>query len=309
MNRKGLGIGKGSGYYNIAPMDSHIHSLSAKGVKSRYVVYHGLDGMGAWAIQTKHGNMTDGYFDSEKKARAYAKQQGYKVLSAKKTNFSKRYDRAFRCSNCGFETYDDNRCPVCGQILLFAKGVAVHNPPKRILMDSDGNEYSANAGDYWNMKPEDELKDLVLMEDGQVVNEHPKKKDLVDEIYQAQDWQTSTLKKRKPVAQKKLFRISTSQGDYIVNNKGLITQDYNYMQKGNKGFSGQWALEGASNMYGRKIADWDELLKTPDKFLKTRGGLFVIDLDNGTTRVWASQKVKSVSDASYLLKHKPTKGN
>ena len=32
--RKGLGKGKGKGYYNIVPMDSHIHSLSAKGVKT-----------------------------------------------------------------------------------------------------------------------------------------------------------------------------------------------------------------------------------------------------------------------------------
>jgi len=35
MNRKGLGQGKGSGYYNIIPTyDSHIHSLSARGMKS-----------------------------------------------------------------------------------------------------------------------------------------------------------------------------------------------------------------------------------------------------------------------------------
>jgi hypothetical protein len=35
MNRKGLGQGKGSGYYNIIPRyDSYIHSLSAKGLKS-----------------------------------------------------------------------------------------------------------------------------------------------------------------------------------------------------------------------------------------------------------------------------------
>jgi len=35
MKRKGLGKGMGKGYYNIVPMDSHIHSLSAKGVKTR----------------------------------------------------------------------------------------------------------------------------------------------------------------------------------------------------------------------------------------------------------------------------------
>lgn len=37
--RKGLGKGLGSGYYNIAPMDSHIHSLSAKGVKSAQQIF------------------------------------------------------------------------------------------------------------------------------------------------------------------------------------------------------------------------------------------------------------------------------
>jgi hypothetical protein len=35
MQRKGMAIGKGSGYYNIAPKDPMIHSLSAKGVKTK----------------------------------------------------------------------------------------------------------------------------------------------------------------------------------------------------------------------------------------------------------------------------------
>jgi len=36
--RRGLGKGLGSGYYNLMPMDSHIHSLSAKGVKSKNMI-------------------------------------------------------------------------------------------------------------------------------------------------------------------------------------------------------------------------------------------------------------------------------
>lgn len=32
--RKGLGYGRGKGYYNLVPLDRHIHSLSAKGVSS-----------------------------------------------------------------------------------------------------------------------------------------------------------------------------------------------------------------------------------------------------------------------------------
>lgn len=35
--RRGLGKGKGIGYYNLVPIDSHIHSLSAKGVKTDVV--------------------------------------------------------------------------------------------------------------------------------------------------------------------------------------------------------------------------------------------------------------------------------
>ena len=40
MIRKGLGLGKGTGYYNIAPMDSYVHSLSAKGVKTKTFLKH-----------------------------------------------------------------------------------------------------------------------------------------------------------------------------------------------------------------------------------------------------------------------------
>lgn len=40
--RKGLGKGLGSGYFNLAPMDSHIHSLSAKGVKTQTLNMMGL---------------------------------------------------------------------------------------------------------------------------------------------------------------------------------------------------------------------------------------------------------------------------
>jgi hypothetical protein len=37
--RRGMGLGSGKrGYYNLVPIDSHIHSLSAKGVKSSLIV-------------------------------------------------------------------------------------------------------------------------------------------------------------------------------------------------------------------------------------------------------------------------------
>jgi len=45
--RKGLGIGLGIGYKNLVPLDSHIHSLSAKGVKSVSLPKY----MGTWHSQ------------------------------------------------------------------------------------------------------------------------------------------------------------------------------------------------------------------------------------------------------------------
>jgi len=40
--RRGLGKGLGTGYKNLAPMDSHIHSLSAKGVKTNSMLNDAL---------------------------------------------------------------------------------------------------------------------------------------------------------------------------------------------------------------------------------------------------------------------------
>jgi len=48
--RRGLGKGLGTGYKNLAPMDSHIHSLSAKGISTKYNVK-------AVAINTETGKM------------------------------------------------------------------------------------------------------------------------------------------------------------------------------------------------------------------------------------------------------------
>ena len=42
--REGLGFGKGQGYYNLIPLDSHIHSLSAKGIKTKPTVVYNMAG-------------------------------------------------------------------------------------------------------------------------------------------------------------------------------------------------------------------------------------------------------------------------
>ena len=427
--RRGMGFGRGIGYYNIAPMDSHIHRLSAKGVKTyqkgsmpiqntasikatamvgdgktpnKYFVTIGEDyyyydeetGSYNWVSDKYSGydfkGKTMKVFDTYEEAKEYAdslalnslvdgvkvkcvqiedrltgqvyertqKEEGG-VLESSDIKFTKdteakkgvkstiaktrpkenpvnsknlvNYIMEFEGGNPTSEDtmhlfsyliktgqawtlqgmygrtakamidagYLDKQGNILKELNLNAKGMAMYTPNKRVLMDEEGNEFSANAGDYWNLKPDQELKGLTLIENGKVIKEHPTKKDLVDEIYQAQGWQTKFLKSRTSLPKGKLYRITTEDGkDYIVNNKGLITQEYRY-RKNPKDFSGQWALEGASDMYGRKVADWDELLKSPDTYLKTRGGLHIIDLDNGTTRTWGN-KIRSVKDASYL---------
>ena len=40
--RKGMGVGRGRGYYNIAPQDSYIHYLSGKGIRIKQPVFQKL---------------------------------------------------------------------------------------------------------------------------------------------------------------------------------------------------------------------------------------------------------------------------
>jgi hypothetical protein len=61
--RRGLGKGLGCGYRNIAPMDSHIHSLSAKGVKTQVIIQkkrHDVNGNPVYdvLVPTSDGKIT-----------------------------------------------------------------------------------------------------------------------------------------------------------------------------------------------------------------------------------------------------------
>ena len=57
--RRGLGKGLGTGYKNLAPMDSHIHSLSAKGVKSTYFIQPFNEGQELNYVETFTGTRQD----------------------------------------------------------------------------------------------------------------------------------------------------------------------------------------------------------------------------------------------------------
>ena len=94
--RKGMGKGFGSGYYNIAPKDSYVHSLSAKGIKTQSVLKR----------YTPSGKMMLFNRIDEKKGKTSAKSKLY------------------RCSNCGQDYYEDEVvCPNCRMTsILDAKG-------------------------------------------------------------------------------------------------------------------------------------------------------------------------------------------
>jgi uncharacterized Zn finger protein (UPF0148 family) len=83
--RKGMGRGLGCGYKNIAPMDAHIHSLSAKGLKTQSVLkkYNPKGKMMLF-------NRIDEGTEKPHKARLYT------------------------CTNCGHQYFEDEgTCPVC----------------------------------------------------------------------------------------------------------------------------------------------------------------------------------------------------
>lgn len=294
--RKGMGIGMGIGYKNLVPLDPYIHSLSAKGIGSKVFPL----------VRVSYGKKSTPKKDREYKMQLYSgspvgtikewkkfgKKSGVDKLHINESDGSHFYvdiDAKGRkkCVKCGkYEPMTgDNFCEFCDEERqnIDARG----RPKDRHLIDEFGNKFSANAGDYWDMKPEAEFKNMVLVEDGEIIKKNPKKKDLKDYIYEQQAWQKSHLMDRKSVAPKKLFRLSTKDGkDYIIDSKGRMTQSYNFYKEGRKGFSGQWLFNGLFDRWGRKVASWEDVLKNPKKYKDYKGGLYVADLDNGTNRIW-----------------------
>jgi len=88
--RRGLGKGLGTGYKNLAPMDSHIHSLSAKGVKSvTYSPFNypkkGKDNGLYFVMSAETGDMKEivvGKTNAEKKVKEWAKKTKQEMILA-----------------------------------------------------------------------------------------------------------------------------------------------------------------------------------------------------------------------------------
>jgi hypothetical protein len=191
--------------------------------------------------------------------------------------------------------------------MVYEEGI---NKGNRTLYDPDDEvEYSGNAGDYWNMKPDEIFKNengtnLWLMENGTVVKKTVRKRDLRDAIYESQKGQRSILANRKSVGAGKMFSLSTNIGDdYVIDSKGRMTQRNNYFQAGKKGFSGQWLFDGLINRWGNRVFTWDEVLRNPHIIDKAQKPLYVMDLDNGTNRSW-STPLRSIYEDSSLNKVK-----
>jgi len=63
--RLGMGKGRGIGYYNIAPLDSHIHSLSAKGIKSQCCILQAKKGITDYKSANMHTVDVKSYNEKE----------------------------------------------------------------------------------------------------------------------------------------------------------------------------------------------------------------------------------------------------
>lgn len=163
---------------------------------------------------------------------------------------------------------------------------------KRSLYDVETqSEYSANLGDYWNYPKDyvfknDSGDNLWLLENGKVKKKLVKVSDLKDNIYESQKYGRAIFNKRKSVGRNRVFEIKTENSSYIVDSKGRMTNPNEYYEKRDKAFSGNWLFDGVDNMYLQKEFDWDSVLENPDWIkIKKRGGFYVRDIDNGTSRV------------------------
>jgi hypothetical protein len=134
--RKNLGLGMGKGYYNIAPMDSHIHSLSAKGMKS--YPYGKITG--------KFSILSPTATKDPKYLKELNEMQYYKFIKDARTG--KSYPR-IKYGEEDDDWGDGMYCPDCGVRKGFyhQSNCDVERSP---LPDEEGGQLlsSENAGDY-----------------------------------------------------------------------------------------------------------------------------------------------------------------
>jgi len=147
---------------------------------------------------------------------------------------------------------------------------------RRLRDKATGETYSAHAGDYWNMKPNEIFEDMELVDRyGDIIKNTVRKKDLVDNIYHAQAIHLLKTKLRKPL--KKSEMQSTKINGHNFDEKGR------FIVNGEP--SDTWTFEGIADRWGRKVLTWQEYAKNPSILKEMKGSFFVMDMDNGTNRI------------------------
>jgi hypothetical protein len=146
---------------------------------------------------------------------------------------------------------------------------------RKLVDNMTGQEFSAHAGDYWQLKPNDIIKGVSLVDEEGEVKEIVRKKDLVDEILFHKATHSLKTKLRKGL--KKDEMKSTTINGHSFDEKGRFIVD-------NKP-SDTWTFEGIVDRWGNKVLDWKEYTKNPSILKDMKGSFYVIDMDNGTTRI------------------------
>ena len=179
-----------------------------------------------------------------------------------------------------------------------------------VLFDPEtGEEFSANAGDYFFMS-QDAILDrpngthLWLKRNGVVVKKVVRKRDLKDEIYEAQAKQRKLLRGRKSVSNQLFYMRMNDGKQYVLDGKGRMTQKYSFANRDS--FSDQWLLYGVTMRWNaRPVENWAAVLKNPKAFI----GGYVYDRDNGTLRGWGGNPVPRIRalypDDSLKQEEKP----
>jgi hypothetical protein len=142
--RRGLGKGLGCGYKNIAPMDSYIHSLSAKGKKTYTYAIPKVD-----KLTLQHWKTTKGAKDSWMQRYVEGQQNIY----VEEANTKKQYKRIRYGDEEGMPLPMSSNCPDCGvpKNRYHFLGCDIEESP--IPDDARSQLLTSDlAGDYFPMK-------------------------------------------------------------------------------------------------------------------------------------------------------------
>jgi len=229
--RRGLGKGLGTGYKNLAPMDSHIHSLSAKGVKSvTYSPFNypkkGKDNGLYFVMSAETGDMKEivvGKTNAEKKVKEWAKKTKQEMILAQQKGTAGLYAKG----NVKFPIIIMNKDY---DITIGESGEA---QPQGIIIDVSSNDqdrddpildtYTIWYDDFdWDKEKALKFAKKKLVEDGYTLNAKGERKmwKLTPEDYNTMELNVQGLEKEKK------WMVSKGLGKGFVN--AMIKDGYGF---------------------------------------------------------------------------------